>query len=294
MSSRLHDILRRVRRLELRARGKVREQLAGEYHTSFKGQGIDFSDHRAYLAGDDVRAIDWNVTARMPEPYIRTFVEERELTVYLLVDISPSLEWGSGRLTKRELATELAATLAFSALRNNDKTGLILFSRDVELVVPAARGRAHVLRLLREILYREAAPGLTRPAVALEGVRQAVPKRGLAFLLSDMAGEDFRSALKPTGRRHDVIGVSLHDPADRALPPAGLVCLQDPETGESVLADTADPRLGHQLSQAWEVWRAGIDTVFQSCGCDHLAVSTDADYMPALHALLRRRTRHQR
>ena len=294
MATSLHDILRRVRRLELRARGKVREQLAGEYHTSFKGQGIDFADHRAYLAGDDVRAIDWNVTARMPEPYIRTFVEERELTVYLLMDISPSMEWGSGHLTKRELATEVAATLAFSALRNNDKTGLILFSRDVELVVPAARGRTHVLRLLREILYREAGPGLTRPAVALDALRQAVPKRCLAFLISDMAGEGFEASLKPAGRRHELIAVSLDDPSDRALPPVGLVCLEDPETGESVLADTDDATLGQQLSKGWHAWRDGIDQVFRACGCDHLAVSTDADYLPALHALLRRRSRHPR
>jgi uncharacterized protein (DUF58 family) len=293
MNDRLQDILRRVRRLELRARGKTREELAGEYHTRFKGQGIDFADHRAYLAGDDVRAIDWNVTARMPEPYIRTFVEERELTLYLLVDVSPSLDRGTGRLSKRELAAELAATLAFSALRNNDKTGLILFSREVELLLPAARGRTHVLRVLREILSREAGPGLTRPAAALDALRRAVPKRSLVFLISDMAGEDFERALKPVARRHDLVAISLHDPADHALPELGLVRLEDAETGHTLVLDSTDPALRRAHAAAHQHWHENLAALWQRCGCDHLEAATDTDYLPALHALLRRRRRRR-
>ena len=294
MDDQLQEILRRVRRLELRSRGRVREELAGQYHSSFRGQGIDFAEHRAYLPGDEVRNIDWNVTARMQDPYIRTFTEERELLVYLLVDVSPSTGFGSVRMSKRELAAEVAATLAFSALRNNDKVGLILFSRDVELVLPAARGRPHVLRLLREILHWPGAPGKTRPAAALDGLRLAVPRRALVFLISDMAGEDFAETLKPVARKHDVIAISLHDPAEANLPDVGLVCLEDTETGESVLVDTSDPKLRQNLAASAKRWRGELDALFSRAGCEHLVATTDGDFLPSLHALLRKRSRHPR
>ncbi len=290
----LQEILRRVRRLELRSRGRVREQLAGQYHSSFRGQGIDFAEHRAYLPGDEIRNIDWNVTARMQDPYIRTFTEERELLVYLLVDVSPSTAFGSVRMSKRELAAEVAATLAFSALRNNDKVGLILFSHDVELILPAARGRPHVLRVLREILYRPGGAGVTRPAVALDSLRLAVPRRALVFLISDMAGEDFTETLKPLARRHEVIGLSLHDPAEELLPDVGLVSLEDRETGETVLVDTSDALLRANLAAASRKWKSELERRFRLTGCDHLALSTDADFVPALHGLLGKRSRHAR
>ena len=292
MDDQLQEILKRVRRLELRARGRVREELAGQYHSSFRGQGIDFAEHRAYLPGDEIRNIDWNVTARMQEPYIRTFTEERELLVYLLVDVSPSTAFGSIRMSKRELAAEVAATLAFSALRNNDKVGLILFSHDVEKMIPVAKGRPHVLRLLREILYSPGKPGVTRISQALESLKQAVPRRALVFLISDMAGEDFSETLKPLARKHDVIAISLRDPAEDLLPDVGLVCLEDPETGESVLVDSSDASLRSALESASKSWRTELDSKFALAGCAHLAVSTDSDYLPGLNALLRRRSRH--
>lgn len=294
MDDALQEILRRVRRLELRSRGRVREELAGQYHSSFRGQGIDFAEHRAYIPGDDTRSIDWNVTARMQDPYIRTFTEERELLVYLLVDVSPSTAFGSVRMSKRELAAEVAATLAFSAMRNNDKVGLILFSHDVELVLPAARGRPHVLRILREILHCPGHAGITRPAVALAALRKAVPRRALVVLLSDMAGEDFADTLKPVARKHDVIAVSLHDPAETELPDVGLVCLEDRETGTSLVVDSSDRGLRDRLATASTRWQAKLARQFTAAGCEHLAVNTDADYVPALHALLQRRSRHPR
>lgn len=295
MDSRLQEILRRVRRLELRARGRVRDQLAGEYHSSFKGQGIDFADHRAYLAGDDIRTIDWNVTARMPEPYIRTFVEERELSVMLAVDVSPSMDVPSGPVTKRELATEIAATLSFSALRNQDKTGLVLFSRDVQLLLPPAKGKSHVLRVLREILYHQPPhTGATRPALALEALRSALPRRCLIFLISDMLGDPFDEALRPLARRHDVIGITLHDDPARTLPAAGPLFIEDSETGAGTVVDSDDPAFRVALTRHVQAWRDQVDGVFSKAGCDHLAVTTGEDYTPALHALLQRRSRHPR
>lgn len=298
----LQEILQRVRRLELRQRGRVREQLAGQYHASFRGQGIDFAEHRAYLPGDETRNIDWNVTARMQDPFIRTFIEERELLVYLVVDISPSMDFGSiaptnkpafVRLNKRALAAEVAATIAFSALRNNDKVGLLLFSKGVDLMLPAARGRSHVLRLLREILARQGESGEGGAAAALEGLRKAVPRRALVFLLSDMVGPDFSETLRPLARKHDVMAVLVRDPAEELLPDLGLVAMQDPEDETQYrLFDTSKPQTRTALAVAARRWKDGVEERFRKAGCPLLAVSTDSDFTPALHSLLRRRSRH--
>ncbi len=289
---RLQEILRKVRRLDLMARTRSRERVAGQYHSRFKGQGIDFADHRAYLPGDDVRAIDWNVTARMPEPYIRTFEEEREMTVYLLVDISPSTGYGSIDSSKRELAAEAAATIAFSAQNNHDKTGLILYGHDVEYMLPAAKGRPHVLRLLREILYRRSGPGVTRPATALKALQTAVRRHALAFLIGDMIGEDFSDTLKPAARRHEIIGLRIEDPAEAKPPDVGWACLEDPETGQSAVVNTSDTVLRQRLAQSHLRWAAEIDSTFGRLGCASATLRTDADPARALQALLQRRSRH--
>lgn len=304
MDDLLQEILQRVRRLELRQRGRVREQLAGQYHASFRGQGIDFAEHRAYLPGDETRNIDWNVTARLQDPFIRTFTEERELLVYLLVDISPSMDFGSvppeknpafAKLNKRALAAEVAATIAFSALRNNDKVGLILFSRGVDLMLPAARGRSHVLRLLREILVRKGSNGGNGIAEALESLRQAVPRRALAFLVSDMVGPDFSETLRPVARKHDITGVLARDPAEDHLPDLGLAALADPEDeSNTCLINTSEPGARAALSVAARRWREGVEARFRRAGCPLLVATTAADFTPALHALLRQRARHPR
>jgi len=288
---RLQEILRKVRRLELRARGRTRDQIAGQYHSSFKGQGIDFADHRAYLPGDDIRAIDWNVTARLPEPYIRTFVEEREMTVFLVIDISPSTAFGSLRQSKRDLAAEVAAILAFSALRNQDKTGLILYGHDVEFMLPAAKGRAHVLRVLREILYRTSGAGVTRPERALAALDTGVRRRALAFLIGDFIGEPFEQKLRPLARHHEIIGLSLEDPAECSPPDVGWVCFEDAETGSSAVVDTSDRTLRDRLLKSHAEWRISVDGAFRRCGCLHTTLSTEGDPLKPLQALLDRRRR---
>ena len=298
----LQEILQRVRRLELRQRGRVREQLAGQYHASFRGQGIDFAEHRAYLPGDETRNIDWNVTARLQDPFIRTFIEERELLVYLLVDISPSMDFGSMspdnkpalvRLNKRALAAEVAATIAFSALRNNDKVGLVLFSKGVDLMLPAARGRSHVLRVLREILARDGESGEGGATAALEGLRKAVPRRALVFLISDMIGPDISETLRPVARKHDVTAVLIRDPAEDHIPNLGLIAVEDPEDDtKSCLLDTSRAETRTALAVAARRWKESLEQRFHKAGCEMLAVSTDSDFTPALHALLRRRSKH--
>jgi uncharacterized protein (DUF58 family) len=300
----LQEILQRVRRLELRQRGRVREQLAGQYHASFRGQGIDFAEHRAYLPGDETRNIDWNVTARLQDPFIRTFIEERELLVYLLVDISPSMDFGSvpaenkpatARLNKRALAAEVAATIAFSALRNNDKVGLVLFSKDVDLMLPAARGRSHVLRVLREILARKGESGGEGATAALDALRKAVPRRALVFLISDMIGPDFSETLRPVARKHDLTAVLVRDPAEDDLPDLGLLAVEDPEDeSRSYLLDTSKPQTRAALAVAARRWREDVEARFKKAGCPLLVAGTDADFTPALHALLRRRAKHPR
>lgn len=298
----LQEILQRVRRLELRQRGRVREQLAGQYHASFRGQGIDFAEHRAYLPGDETRNIDWNVTARLQDPFIRTFIEERELLVYLLVDISPSMDFGSVppeskpalvRLNKRSLAAEVAATIAFSALRNNDKVGLVLFSKGVDLMLPAMRGRSHALRVLREILARKGESGEGGAVAALEGLRKAVPRRALVFLISDMIGPDFSETLRPVARKHDVTAVLIRDPAEDRLQDLGLMVMEDPEDeSQYCLLDTSRAETRAALAVAARRWKEGVEERFRKAGCPMLAVSTDADFTPALHAMLRRRSKH--
>lgn len=300
----LQEILQRVRRLELRQRGRVREQLAGQYHASFRGHGIDFAEHRAYLPGDETRNIDWNVTARLQDPFIRTFIEERELLVYLLVDISPSMDFGSipaesnaalVRLNKRAMAAEVAATIAFSALRNNDKVGLVLFSKAVDLMLPAARGRPHVLRLLREILARRGKNGGNGSVAALEALRKAVPRRALVFLVSDMIGPDFSETLRPIARKHDVTAVLVRDPAENRIPDLGLLAVEDPENESSYcLLDTKNPETRSALAAAARRWMEEMEERFRTAGCPLLMVDTASDFTPALHALLRRRSKHPR
>jgi len=285
----LPEILKRVRRLELRTRLPMGTQLTGDYHSSFKGQGMDFAEHRVYQHGDEVRSIDWNVTARLGEPHIRTFIEERELNVFLAVDISESAEFASTRLSKRELATEISALLGFAAIRNNDRVGLALFSNAVDLLLPARKGRQYLLRLLREMLYRSPGHGLTKPGMALDKLVHAVPRRALVFLISDLAGEDFEHQLRIAARKHDLIVLQLFDPVEADLPDAGLLALEDTETGQSVILNTKNQSLRSQWRQAHRLWRADIARKVTNAGADYLAINTALDYARPLHKLLTQR-----
>jgi len=286
----ISEILRKIRKIELRTRGLVRESFGGEYHSCFKGEGIDFEDFREYQHGDEVRSIDWNVTARMGTPFVKKFTEEREMTVFLAIDASASGNYGSHGPSKRELMAEVAALFAFSALQNKDKIGLILFTDEVELFVPAKKGSSHVLRLIRDILYTRPERTQTHLAPPVHVLQNHVRRRSLVFLISDfLFDEDIFSELKTVSRQHDVIAVQVSDPAEHALPPAGHVRLEDPETGEQIEVNTSRPAVRHAYRQAADAWQASLNSQFRRLSVDKIDLRTDQEYLPALHAFFKRR-----
>lgn len=239
----MRDLVRQVRRLHIRARRAVEDLLGGEYKSVFKGAGVAFEEVREYQPGDDVRAIDWNVTARMGHPFIKRFAEERELTVVLLVDASGSQQFGSGRQTKRDIASELAAILAFSAIANNDKVGMILFTDQVEKYIPPRKGTRHVLRLIRDLLFFQPNRSRTNLREALDFLNRVLRRRAIVFLLSDFLDRDYEKVLKRTGRRHDLVPIHISDPREEGLPDVGLLDLEDAETGAGILIDTSRPEV---------------------------------------------------
>lgn len=287
----LSDVLREVRKIEIITRGLVRESVGGEYHSSFKGQGIDFDDLREYQHGDEVRSIDWNTTARLGIPFIKKFVEEREMTVFLLIDISASGDFGSIRSSKRRLAATIAGILAFSALHNHDKIGLILFSDAVELYLPPRKGSAHVLRLIREILMWKPVGRGTNPSEALNVLIRNVNRRSLVFLLSDFICDDFQKPLRVAAVKHDIVAVQISDPVEDELPAIGRVRLQDPETGQQVVINTSSPNVAAQYKKAREQWRENLNQMCKRYSVDKIDLTTDPDsnFMPALHAFFKRR-----
>ena len=292
------DLLRQVRRIELRTRGLVNSRFTGEYHSIFKGQGIEFAEVREYLPGDDVRAIDWNVTARLGHPYVKRYVEERELTVLLVVDLSGSQRWGTRRQTKAELVAEVAATLAMSAVRNNDRVGLLLVTDRVELSVPPRKGRRHTLRLIRDLLaFRPESRG-TDLAEGLEYAVRTAPARSIVFVFSDFQlgerWERFTSALTFATARHDVVAVRLSDPGEAELPDVGLLMLRDPESGVMVAVDTssAGPRSRYADLVAAELERAR--RLFRRLRVDEIELRTDAPYTQPLLSFFGRRERRLR
>src|SRR6187401_2943993 len=228
------EILKKIRTLEIRTRGLVETAFAGDYHSVFKGRGMNFEDVREYQPGDEIRAIDWNVTARMGTAFVKKFTEERELTVMLVVDVSASGNFGSNTQSKRELAAEVACLLAFSAIRNNDKVGLLLFTDSVELYIPAKKGRSHTLRIIREILFFEPQGRGTEPGLALDYLNKIVTRRAVVFFISDFQAPDFSRALAVSGRRHDFIAIQIQDERERVLPNVGIITLEDAETGEQI------------------------------------------------------------
>ena len=294
--ARLTRILKRVRRIELLTRGMVKEMLGGQYHSRFKGQGIEFDDFREYQPGDDVRFIDWNVTARMNDPFVRKYVEERELTVMLCVDVSGSGDYGSQDDSKRERAAEIAAVFAFSAVQNQDKVGLTLFSDQVEQYLPARKGASAALRVLRDILNNEPKQHGTDLKPALDLALNRIAHRALVILVSDFITTDssWEKSLRSVAAKHDVVAAQIMDPREIELPNAGRVCLEDPETGEQILVNTSHPAVREQFAARVAERQMALEHLLRRCGVERVAIRTDEDYVPALKAYFRTRKRRRR
>ena len=287
-----------IRRLHLWARRAVEDWLGGAYHSVFKGAGIAFEEVREYQPGDDVRGIDWHVTARMGTPFIKRYVEERELTVMLLVDVSPSMDFGTAAFTKRHVAIEMAALLALCALYNNDKVGLLAFSEGVDKLIPTRKGPKHALRLLREILVRDG-DGLaavrggreTNLALALDTLNRVVHRRAIVLVLSDFLGDDFVKPLERAAVRHDLIAVLPRDPWELALPNVGLIEVRDPESGEPLLLDTADPTFRAAYAQRMDDRRTQLRSMTRGGRIDWIDVGTGGGHLDALHRFFESRQR---
>jgi uncharacterized protein (DUF58 family) len=289
------ELLKKIRKIEIVTERLVRDRMAGQYHSVFKGSGIAFSEVREYMPGDDIRLIDWNVSARMNEPYVKLFVEEREMTVLLLVDMSASGRFGSRDQEKRELAAELAAILAFSAIRNNDRVGLIIFTDEVERFVPPKKGKKHVLRVISEILSYTPRSPRTDLSAGLDFLGRIARRRAVAFLVSDFLAPlgQYERSLRIAGRRHDLIPVTVTDPLEEALPPVGLLELEDPETGELVVFDSSGPE-GRALAGESKARREALQALFRRLDLDAISVRTDRPYLPALTTFFEARARRLR
>lgn len=294
--ARLTRILKRVRRIELLTRGIVKETLGGAYHSRFKGQGIEFDDFREYQAGDDVRFIDWNVTARMNDPYVRKYVEERELTVMLIIDVSGSADYSSQEDSKRERAAEIAAVFAFSAIQNQDKVGMVLVSDQVEQIVPPRKGSPHALRLIRDILNITPRSRGTDLAPALDVALERIAHRALVLVVSDFLNKTpaWEHSLRAVAAKHDVVAVQITDPREWELPDAGRVCVQDPESGEEFIVNTSHPAVRQRYAERMAERQEALMRIFRKNGVERLGVEMDEDYVPALKAYFRSRKRRRR
>ncbi len=287
------QILKQVKRIELRTRGLVTSLLAGEYHSVFRGLGMEFAEVRAYQYGDDFRAIDWNVSARLSHPYVKTFTEERELTVLLVVDQSGSARFGVPR-TKADVGAEVAAVLALAAARQNDRVGALLFSDRVERVIPPSKGRRHALRVIRDMLAFAPAGRGTDLAGALTYASRLLRHRAIVVVLSDFAATGWEKPLRRLGTRHEVVAVTVDDPREKELPDAGWIELEDQESGRRVLVDSGDPEVRARMRAAAERRRSERTLALRAAGVDQLVLSTDEDYGPPLHRAFARRARGRR
>lgn len=283
------ELLKQVRQIEIRTKGLVNQVFSGEYHSVFKGRGMEFSEVREYQFGDDIRNIDWNVTARLGHPYIKVFEEERELTVMLLVDLSGSLMFGSVSKTKQRIAAELTAILAFSALKNNDKVGLILFTDKIEKFVPPRKGKKHVLRIIRDVLSFEPEGKATNLKGALEYMNNTIKKKSIAFLLSDFMDGGYEKILKIVGRKHDLIGIVLDDRREKEIPNIGLVKLADAETGAERWIDTGSKRVRTQMISDRKEREKIRNSIFLKSKLDRIEVTTGSNYIQPLVQFFRRR-----
>lgn len=285
-----NELLRKVRKIEIKTRGLSQNIFAGEYHSAFKGRGMTFAEVRQYQYGDDVRDIDWNVTARLRQPFVKVYEEERELTVMLLVDVSRSRLFGAGGMEKREMIAEIAATIAFSAIQNNDKIGMLFFSDKIEKFIPPKKGRRHILFLIRELLDFKPENERTDIATALKFFTDALKKRTTAFLISDFIdNHDYYQAMSIASRKHDLIGMQVYDKRDASLPDIGLIRLADLETGVEQWVDTSSARVRKAFGKWWYERQQVMSETFMRCRVDFASVSTDDDFVKALMNLFKRR-----
>ncbi len=285
------EILKKVKRIEIATRGLVNDVFSGEYHSVFKGRGMEFAEVREYQIGDDIRNIDWNVTARSGHPYVKVFDEERELTVMLLVDVSSSGNFGTTSQMKGEVAAELCAVLAFSAIKNNDKVGLMIFSDKIEKFIPPRKGKQHVLRVIREILYFKPEDSRTDLNVALEYLSRVIKRKSIVFLISDFLTENYEKSLQVVNKKHDIIAIDIIDPREVEMPSVGLLELEDAETGETVMVDTSNPAIrGSFYSQSKEE-RETREKFFKSIGVDNININTDRSYVEPITKFFRMRAK---
>lgn len=280
------EILKKVRKIEIKARGLSSNIFAGQYHSAFKGRGMAFSEVREYQYGDDIRDIDWNVSARFHRPYVKVFEEERELTVMLLIDVSGSLDFGTRKMTKKDMVTEIAATLAFSAIQNNDKIGVIFFSDKIEKYIPPKKGRKHILFIIREMLDFNPESAKTNVKNAIDFLNNVLKRHCTAFLMSDFyVQEDFRNALTICNRKHDVVALQVYDQRAKTLPNVGLMRVKDAETGHEMYIDTSDKRLRRAHQMYWMNRQKTLEDIFHKSNVDNISIATDEDYVKALMQL---------
>ena len=285
------DILKRVRQIEIKTRGLSYNIFAGQYHSAFKGKGMSFSEVREYQYGDDVRDIDWNVTARQNKPYIKVFEEERELTVMLLIDVSNSLDFGSVKQMKKDMVTEIAATLAFSAIQNNDKIGVIFFSDRIEKFIPPKKGRKHILYIIRELLDFKPESKRTDIKMAVEYLTNVIKKRCVTFMLSDFIDDnDYRNALTIANRKHDIVAIQVYDRRLAELPDVGLMKVRDAETGHEQWIDTSSAKLRNAHHAWWKERQVRLSETFTKSNVDSVSVRTDQDYVKSLLNLFAKRS----
>jgi uncharacterized protein (DUF58 family) len=283
------DILKKVRKIEIKTRGVSRQVFSGHYHSAFKGKGMTFSEVREYQYGDDIRSIDWNVTARFNHPYVKIFDEERELTVMLLVDVSGSNDFGSRVQFKEELMIEIAAVLAFSAIQNNDKVGVLFFSDKVEKFIPPKKGRFHILRIIRELIDFHPESHQTNISEGLRYLSNAIKKKCIAFVISDFMDKDFEKALRIASRKHDIVAVRVYDHRETELPKMGLVKVFNKETGKSMWIDTSDPGLRSNYTNHWLRHEQALGQMFKKLGIDTATIPTGENYVKPLVNLFKLR-----
>ena len=287
------DLLKKVRHIEIKTRGLSRNIFAGEYHSAFKGRGMAFSEVREYQYGDDLRDIDWNVTARYNKPYIKVFEEERELTVMLLVDVSESLGFGSKSILKRDMVAEISATLAFSAIQNNDKIGVVFFSDKVEKFIPPKKGKKHILFIIREILSFEPESSGTDLNMAIRYMTNAIKKRCTAFIISDFIDQDdYSKALQIANNKHDIVAIQVFDELSVNLQPLGLMKIYDPETGDERWIDTSSKKVRNIYNSWWKELQNNKDIAFRQSGVDSVSISTEGDYVKSLLQLFQQRRKY--
>ena len=283
------ELIKKIRKIEIRTRKLTQQVFSGQYHSAFKGRGMAFSEVREYTYGDDVRSIDWNVTARFNHPYIKVFEEERELTVMLLIDISSSSLFGTRKMPKQDLIVELAAVLSFSAITNNDKVGVIFFNDKIQKFIPPKKGKTHILRIISELINISPQQSQTNTALALQYLTNVIKKKCTAFVISDFLDTGFETALRITGKKHDLSALRICDKGESFLPSVGLIQIQDMETGQMRMVNTSASRFQHDYKKWWLQHDHDLKEIFRRTGTDNVRIFTDQDYVPALTELFKKR-----